>query len=78
MSHLVIHGINLTYTCWTRHRETINGVVEHTESCASPNFDKSAFKADHLDDMAKALKVDLQDCPKMMETLKGNVGKPLY
>ena len=47
-------------------------MVEYMESCTLPNFDISAFQANYLDDMTKALERDLRDCPKMLETFKGD------
>ena len=78
MSHLLIYGIDSTYTCWTRYRDTISRWFEHIESCASPDFNTSTFDTNHLDNMVKALQEDIQGSPKMIEILKDVAMKPLY
>ncbi|XP_028787666.1 uncharacterized protein LOC114743609 [Neltuma alba] len=80
-SYLIINGIDQSYKCWTKHRETRdagNSSRGHSESCGSSNFDTSTYKADRLKDMANTIEQELKDCPEMFERLKCNAKTPLY
>lgn len=71
-SHLKRHGIDQSYTCWILHDEISNkNDVDLGENMmyASNEYGTETYKSNSVEEIAEALKQDLQDCPKMFEAL---------
>lgn len=70
--HLVCNGIDQSYTCWTMHGETkakstnVNSSVRYSEK----DFETNTYDCDRVEEIATAMEEDLQDFPKMFETLE--------
>ena len=81
-SHLLMRGIDRSYTCWIFHGEkSIENVEPGVKSNATYVSDDNAtdtYDCDRVEEIAEALEEDLQDCPKMFERLVGDAEKPLY
>src|SRR3954471_23851390 len=79
-SHLLRFGIDRSYTCWNLHGEKSNGNVEsrYNTTYASNNDCTDTYDYDRVGEIAKALEEDLEDCPKMLESLVSDAEKPLY
>ena len=81
LDHLVCHGIDQSYTRWTRHGEMDDTSSDrvHTTIDASNEFNPSMWDEDDgLQEMLNAVEGVLHDCPKEFEKLKGDAEKPLY
>src|ERR1044072_5429615 len=79
-SHLIRYGIDRSYTCWNMHGEKSNENVESGDkrTYASKDNCTDTYNYDQVEEIAKALEEDLNDCPKMFERLVSNAEKPLY
>ena len=65
--HLVMYGIDKTYTRWTKHGEKDTGSSvswPNLERCELLSFDTSTFEADRLQDIANTIEVEFSECPK--------------
>ena len=71
--HLVCHGIDQTYTCWTMHGEEFCPKMHRKEY----NME-NAYEGDRFDDMANVVEEDLQDCPEKFQRLISDAEQPLY
>ena len=82
LDHLVCHGIDQSYTRWTRHGETDDARSDrvHTTMGPSNEFGPSICddEDDGLQEMLNAVEGVLHNCPQQFQELKGNVEKPLY
>ena len=81
-SHLLIHGIDRSYTCWIFHgeksSENVEPGVKSNATYASYDNVTDTYDCDRVEEIAEALEEDLQDCPKMFERLVCDAEKPLY
>src|SRR4051812_46247927 len=79
-SHLLRFGIDKSYTCWNFHGEKSNGNVEsrYNTTYASNDDCTYTYDYDRVEEIAKALEEDLEDCPKMFERLVSDAEKMLY
>src|ERR1043165_9765948 len=65
--------------------EFVKFVVEHVEDpnrmkcpCLGWCYVTDTYDCDRVDEIAEALEEDIQDCPKMFESLVSDADKPLY
>src|ERR1051325_11330088 len=81
-SHLLRRGIDRSFTCWIFHgeksSENVEPEVKSNATYASYDNVTDTYDCDRVEEIAEALEVDLQDCPKMFERLVSDVEKTLY
>ena len=69
-NHLIVHGIDETYSCWYLH-----GEIEESSS----NFDGlHGSPGDKLEEMAQAVEENFIDCPSKLEQLLSDAREHLY
>ncbi|KAF1870733.1 hypothetical protein Lal_00026487 [Lupinus albus] len=68
--HLICHGIDQSYTCWTRHGE------KSLDEMLMKENNTNAYEGDRFDEMANIVEEDLQDCPEMFQRLISYDEKP--
>lgn len=78
--HLVCNGINRSYTCWTWHSETRDEFNDlgSNERYDTNDANTNTYDDDFLEEIAKVVKEDLQDCPEMFTKLENDAKEPLY
>src|ERR1044072_3048898 len=75
--HLIITGIDQSYTCWIHHGQTrVESSVRFTSF--DDDMETDTYEGDRFEDLADVVEDDSRDCPKMFETLKSDAEKPLY
>ena len=74
------NGIGGSYTCWTRHGETRDEFKDLGSNERYPTNDTNTNTYDdsHLEEIAKVVEEDIQDCSGMFLKLKSDTKEPLY
>ena len=81
-SHLLMRGIDRSYTGWIFHgeksTENVEPGVKSNATYVSYDNATDTYDCDRVEEIAEALEEDLQDCPKMFERLVSDAEKLLY
>ncbi|KAK2420428.1 hypothetical protein QL285_031156 [Trifolium repens] len=70
-THLIWHGIDKSYTCWTMHGEKKTKSTNFRSSVrdTSNDFERDTYEFDRVEEFVNVVEEDLRDCPKMFERL---------